>query len=420
MIKSLFFHPAVVASLWSQSVLGARQPARRGFELDRATVDGEALEVTEGRAAISPFVELTCFKRLDGPRKRKILITPPMSGAFPFLTRDMVARFAREADVWVLEWINAREIAIGLGSFDFDDQVDAIAEAIQTVGPDAHVVSLCQSGPPSLMACAALAERDRSVTPASLTLLGAPIEPTAKPCMISQSLRSHDLPWYEERLTARRVPGSRLPRMVYPAEAQLSLLYSVLSGQDYERDELSRMILRDEAEDLGGVSFLELTTSLMDLPAEHFLQNIERVYLGDESFVERLRLRGRRLDFAALSHMPMMTVEGENDQVAAVGQTAAALAGCPADLGVARREAVIEGAGHFGLFYGRKWREDAVPQITAHMEHADRMRHEPPKGASNKDPSTRDVAENGDAEEAATPEPDGDHDAKPQLRASAG
>lgn len=383
MLNSLFFHPATMTDLWRQSVMGARQPARRDFALSEFALEGEAISVVATEEERSPFYNLLTFVRDGAAPQRGILLIPPMSSAFPFLVRDMAARLVGDARVHVLEWINARHVPEEAGSFDFESQVDAIEATIRSLGPETHVVALCQSGAPTLIACADLAARAPEAAAASLSIIGAPIEPHAAESMVSKSMGSHSLGWYRDRLSARVPPlGGRGRRRVYPAEAQLSLLYSVLAKQDPERDELSRMMLHDEGVDPAGASFLDVATSLMDLPGEHFVQNIERIYLDTRPTAQRLTRRGEPVAFKALARTPMMTVEGERDLVAAPGQTAPALTLCPAEPGVARRALIVEKTGHFGLFYGRRWRSEVAPRLIALMSHADRLRAQRDRDAS--------------------------------------
>ena len=134
MLKSLFFHPAVVTTLWSQSILGARQPARRDFALGDLALEDGIVSLEPSETALSPFYNLLEFApRFDRSGEtapdRAVLIVPPMSGAFPFIARDMVARLARDARVFVIEWLNARMIPGAAGAFDLDDQIDAIETA---------------------------------------------------------------------------------------------------------------------------------------------------------------------------------------------------------------------------------------------------------------------------------------------------
>lgn len=381
-MTSLVFDPWVAQRIWRRAMVGARQPLKVGFELDSISIDGVAAPVRETSEPLGPLAELRRFvvepiatdPACAASRKRSVLLVPPLSGAFSVTVRDIAALLLQDADVSVVEWRNVGQALTEAPWFDFDDQIDRIVEAMRRLGPEAHVVAVCQAGPPSVIAAAALGDEDAASAPASLTAIGAPLQPTAAPSPVSQSIRDRSFQWYRRRLTKRIDLASGVQREVYPAEAQLSILMSTLATQSPSRDELSRMISRDDGDAPHRLSFLDIVTGFMDVPAEHFLSSLDRIYLSDEGPLAPMRWRDRAIPLDALKGVAMAAIEGENDRVAAPGQTASMIAATPAEDGVARRRHVVSGLGHFGLFYGSGWRDSVAPRVVALMRHAERAR----------------------------------------------
>lgn len=366
---ALFFDPATAGALWLRWAPSADQPDLRSFELDGVeSVDGP-VSVRQRAEALSPFVRLTSLQRSDsGGAGPPVLLTPPMAGGFPFILRDMAAALVQSRPVHVIEWLNARRIPEEAGRFGFDDQVEAIAAAAERIDQPAHWIAVCQAGPPSALAAATTAARGGACAPLSLTVVGAPMDADAAPSSVAAMIRRRDRRFYEAQLRRRAPPRTGgAGRWVYPAEAQRAAVYATLAAQSPREHEFARLIRDNGGADPDRVSFLDMATSLMDLPAEQFIEALERVYLAPEGPCAGLSLRGAAVDPTALAETPLMTIAGGKDQVASPGQVAAALSVFPAAPGVARRSLVAEEAGHFGLFYGPRWREEVAPALSAFL-----------------------------------------------------
>ena len=377
-MTSLVCDPWVAQRIWRRAMVGARQPLRLSFELDEVAIDGVRTPVDETVSALAPLANLRRFAIGAPPpptrRSAKFSSFRRFPALFSITMRDVAARMVSEGDVHVVEWLNVAHAPPTTTWFDFDDQIDCIAEAIRRVGPEAHMIALCQGGPPSLIAAAFLGLDEPSRAPMSLSLLSAPLLPTAAPCAVSQSIRERDIGWYRRRTATRVDAASGRMREVYPAEAQLSLMMSTLLAQSPSKDELSRLISRDEGEAPHKRSFLEIVMSFMDVPAEHFLSSLDRIYLSGEGAASPLRWRDRLAPPEALASVALAAIEGESDRIAAPGQTSVALDLFPAQDGVARRKHLIPGLGHFGLFYGAGWRNAVAPRIVSFMHQAARAR----------------------------------------------
>jgi poly(3-hydroxybutyrate) depolymerase len=236
------------------------------------------------------------------------------------------------------------------------------------LGPGAHVIALCQGAVPALAATALLAEHEPELAPRSLILLGGPVDPLANPTRVVQLLRNNPPEWFEQNVVKRvgpSYPGAS--RKVYPARHQMSALTAYFYRHWTSGGELRGQMLADDGIDPKTVPFFDLFTSLMDLPAQLFLENIQKVFQDRDIWTGQLEWRGHAVDFGAIRHTALMTIEGTNDDIAAPGQTRAAHQLCPNVPTSMRRTLAVEGAGHFGLFHGQGWRRKILPEINAFM-----------------------------------------------------
>lgn len=365
MLGSLFLHPDMVLPLWRRALVGARCPARLPFKLDQAPQGAPARDLKIEETALSPLAVLTRFElpnaRPAAPRP-DVLLIPPMAGGFPFILRDVAAWLLDRARIHVIEWLNVRECP-GAGGFDVDDQIRVVRDALRRIGRPAHVWGFCQAGYAAL-AAAALAAADttaRADAPRSIALFAAPLAPHLAPSPVSEKLALRNVDLFKSRRGGRRDAETGVERGVYPAEVQLTLVMNTIAAQSPDTHEFSRLMLRDEGDNPEAVSFLEMATSIMDLPWEHFRDNIERLYLRADPLADRLRYQDRPVPLEALRQVPILTLEGVRDSLVAPGQCAAALDAVPAAAGVSRARLVVEKAGHFGLFYGDRWRAETAP-----------------------------------------------------------
>ncbi|MBX2853643.1 MAG: hypothetical protein KTR21_01570 [Rhodobacteraceae bacterium] len=383
-MTSLMYDPWMAQRLWRRLLVGANQPLRLGFALDAVIVDGASRLVREESAPLGPLATLRRFRltpatdaapcAADAANRRAFLLSPPFSGAYSVILRDMAAALLPEGDVYVIEWLNVARVLDAAPRFDFDDQIEMIWRAIRRMGPGGHVVSVCQAGPPTLIAAAALGAEAPLAAPASLSLMSAPLQPSAAPSPVSECIQAQSLEWYRSRLVSRvsRETGAR--RWVYPADAQLRLMMSTLAAQSPTKDELSRLISRDTGDAPHRLSFLEMVTAYMDLPGEHFLSSLEQIYMSPEGAVSPMRWRGVEIPAEGLRGIALSAVEGGEDRVAAPGQTTAVVDVVPAAEGVSRRRILVDGLGHFGLFYGAGWREKVAPRLLGFIRSVERAR----------------------------------------------
>lgn len=344
--------------------------ARLRFDVSSIRIGPDTVRVVETSVLVLPFAILTVFTRPDAECRKKLLVVPPLAGAFPVLMRDLVVDLLRHAEVVaVAEWLDARYVPTSAGRFGFDDNVIYLRDMILALGGDLNVLAMCQAVTPALAATALLAANEPNDAPRSLILIGGPVDPFANPTPLVTSLASRPLRWFEDNLIATTpagCPGEG--RRAYLKESQFNAFLAFLRRQLLHRDELFWKLLIDDGENPLGFPFWTLASTLMDLPAEHFLENIRHVF-HERSFCRgKLRIAGCRVDARAIKSTGLMTVEGADDRLAASGQTRAAHDLLPAIPPARRHHLLVPASGHFSLFHGATCRTRVVPEIIAFID----------------------------------------------------
>ncbi len=368
MVTSLasFAGPLTASSLrW---FVPTQQPARRAFGLAVPAEIWSRGTICKRDLVTKPFCVLSEFSmRRDAPRR--ILLVAPLSGHFPFILREVVAGLVGGADIGVTDWLNARFVAQSEGEFGFDDNIATVIDAMKRLGPELDVIALCQGVVPTLAAAAILAANEPRNAPRSLTLMGGPVDPIANPTRVVELLRQRSMASIEASALDHVIGFTAgAGRLVYPARTQLSALLAYFYRHAMTGGEVFRKLMHDDGIDPARFPFMELFTSLMDLPGRYFMENIERVFVAREPWTGKMRWRGERVDFGALTDTSLMTIEGEVDDIAAPGQTRAAHRLCPNISADRRDHLLVKGAGHFSLFHGRACRDQVLPAIKAFLD----------------------------------------------------
>ncbi|MCW5744864.1 MAG: polyhydroxyalkanoate depolymerase [Alphaproteobacteria bacterium] len=293
-----------------------------------------------------------------------LLVVPPLSAHLPILLRDLVAGLLNSAPVVVLHWREAGRVPLNVGRFGFDDNVLHIEAVLRDLGPDTVVVALCQAVVPSLAAAARIAAESPPAAPRGLVLIAGPVDPLANPTRVVRLLRARTLDWFAANVITTVAPSEPgAGRRIYPASAQRTALLAYLARHLGQGGELSWKVFYDDGLDPYGHPFLTLFLSLMDLPADLFLENIATVFHDRAICAGTLHVAGRPIDLTALRRTALLTIEGEHDDIAAPGQTEAAHRLCSALPAHLHHRLLVKGSGHFSLFYGRTWRRDVLPAI---------------------------------------------------------
>jgi len=349
--------------------LAADQPARRSFGLRTAEAHGGGVTVKTQDVLELPYCTVKKFAPADGAALPKILVVAPLSGHFAFLLRDLVLGLVPRFQVFITDWINARHVPLHAGRFGLAENIAYVAQAMRAVGAGLHVIAPCQAAVPALVATALHSEDREPATPESLVLMAGPVDPAAKPTRVCRMLRAHTLSWYERNVIVRvRGHAAGAGRHVYPASVQLVGLMAYLARHLVQGGELAGKLLHDDGADPPHFPFLELYSSLMDLPSEVFLDIVRHIYQERSLVTRRLCVGPRPVELAAIRATALMTIEGEDDDIAAPGQTRRAHDLCASIPRHARRELVVEACGHFSLFHGRIWRERVLPELAGFIE----------------------------------------------------
>jgi len=353
---------------------GSDQPARRSFGIDAVMIRGARHPVAARDLGGTPFCVFRELKLREGGVDADAVVVAPLSGHFPFLLRDLVIGLLPTFRVLITDWVNARHVPVDHGGFSFDANIAAIQDAVRLARSPALVIALCQGGMPALAATALLEDWDDPARPRALVLVAAPIDPAANPTRISREIASHSVGWFERNALATVPPRfAGAGRRVHAASQQLAALTMYLHRRIAEGGQLWAKLVNDDGENPRRFPFLDLYTSIMDLDAEHFLDNIRRTFLERALPEGKLRYRSKPVCLRAIRRTALMTIEGAWDDVAAPGQTAAALGLCGSVPKGARRGLVVPRCGHFSLFHGEPCRRDTLPAIHEFWErHAHR------------------------------------------------
>lgn len=375
--QALWSHPAlpptpVTRALAAVSELVERSTrvyGKSAFGLATTTVGARTVEVEESRAQRTPFCELVHFQREGSHKHPKVLLVAPLSGHHATLLRETVRELLPHHDVYLTDWVDARLVPVSEGSFDLDDYVALLQGLMRELGPDVHVVSVCQPAVAVLAAVSLLAEDEPSAQPRTLTLLAGPVDTRVNPTEVNRLARTRPLEWFQ-RWVVSTVPCTEpgAGRKVCPGFLQLGSFVSMnLDRHLAAHWRLFQDVVEgDEAAAAASRSFYDEYLAVMDLPAEYYLQTVQTVFQEDRLALGTLRDRsGRLVRPAAIKKTALLTVEGEKDDITGLGQTLAAHTLCSGLSAEDREHYQQPGAGHYGVFSGRRWRDGVAPRIRA-------------------------------------------------------
>lgn len=319
-----------------------------------------------------PFGNLVQFAvRRRAPMTRKLLLVAPMSGHYATLLRSTVASLLPDADVYVTDWHNARDIPVSAGKFDIEDYTLYLVEFMRHLGPDTHVIAICQPAPLTLAATAYLAGEDPEAQPRSLTLIGGPIDPDAAATDVTDFGRRVTMGQLEN-LAIQRV-GFKYKgagRLVYPGLLQLAGFMSMNAERHSKAfsDQIMRVVRGEAGDHDQHNRFYDEYLSVMDMAAEFYLSTVERIFKNREIARNDFVVAGKHVDLGAISRVAVMTVEGEKDDISAPGQCVAALdmlKNLPAEKKASHLEPE---AGHYGIFAGKSWRLNIRPLVLGFID----------------------------------------------------
>ena len=334
-------------------------------------IDGAPVDVLEEVVAARPWGDLKRFVRLaDRPNDPKVLMVAPMSGHYATLLRGTVEAFLPDHDVYITDWRDAREISVLGPEFDLNDYIDYVTEFLRMLGPDTHVIAVCQPAVPVLAAISLMNANDPQACPRSMTLIGGPIDTREAPTQVNLFAKKHKLDWFHNNVI-HRVPFGNVGvmRKVYPGFLQLAGFMAMNLDKHVQAHwEMFQHLVEGDGETLGSKrAFYDEYRSVMDLSAAFYIQTIDQVFQRHLLPRGLLMHRGEKVDIGANERTAMLTIEGERDDISGLGQTRAAhpLAHrLPAQM---HGHLEQKGVGHYGLFNGKRFRADVAPTIKAFM-----------------------------------------------------
>ena len=339
---------------------------RPDFDIHHVRVGSDPVEVVEEVVDATPFCQLLHFRKPGVSGQPRMLVVAPMSGHFATLLRGTVRTLLPDHDVYITDWQNARDVPLSAGRFDFDDSVLHVIRFIEKLGPGTHVMAVCQPAVPVLAAVALMAAGNNPAQPATMVLMGGPIDTRASPTQVCELAASQNIAWFERHMI-HSVPWKHKGafRRVYPGFLQLAAFLAM--NPERHRDahiaHFNNLVKGDLDSAEAHRSFYREYTSVMDLPAEFYLQTIRAVFQDHDLPRGRMVVAGQKVEPAAIENTALFTIEGELDDICAYGQTLAAHDLCSGLAPGMKRNHLQEGAGHYGIFNGRRWREQVYPMV---------------------------------------------------------
>ncbi len=340
--------------------------SRPDYGIREAVVDGRTQPVVEEVALKLPFGSLLHFRKPGVQGQPPLLLAAPLSGHFATLLRDTVRTLLQDHDVYITDWHNARDVPLREGAFGLDDYIDYLMRFMHQVGPGVHLVAVCQPCVAALAATALMAQDEDRATPRSLTLMAGPVDCRVNPTGVNQLATSKPISWFEGNLISHvPFPHAGYMRRVYPGFVQLTAFMSMnMDRHKKSFEDLYHHLVAGETEQADTIrTFYDEYLAVNDLPAEFYLETVGKVFQTYDLARGALDWRGRRVDPGAIRRTALFTVEGERDDICAVGQTVAAQDLCTGIRPYMKTHHVQTGVGHYGVFSGRRWQQQIYPRL---------------------------------------------------------
>lgn len=346
--------------------LVTRRYGKPKFGLKETLVDGEPVSIKEKNVLEKPFCNLKYFKRHIKNKDPKLLIVSPMSGHYATLLRGTVEAMLPDHKVYITDWVDARDVPLYQGKFDLDDYIDYLIEMMEFLGPDTHILAVCQPSVPVLAAISIMSAEENPNVPKSMTLMGGPIDPRNCPTEVNILSAERSLDWFQQNVIYPVPwPNKGFMRKVYPGFLQLSafLNMNMEDHVDAHKKMFDHLVQGDEESVDKHRFFYEEYLSVMDLPAEYFIQTVDVVFQKHLLPKGEWVSKGRSIDPAAITKCALMTVEGELDDISGIGQTRAAHELCVNIPKSRKKHYEQKKVGHYGIFNGSKWRKKISPRV---------------------------------------------------------
>jgi polyhydroxyalkanoate depolymerase len=378
MLKSWSSNP--FAPLWRRTeafcevvALAGFTHARPPYGIESVEVRGQEVPVDERGVMWTPFCQLLRFQREGGEDDPKVLLVAPMSGHFATLLRGTVRTLLRDHQVFITDWINPRDVKLADGVFALDDYTQHLIDFVRFIGPDCHIVAVCQPTVSALAATAVMAQDGGNVQPASLTLMAGPIDARISPTKVNELAQEKPIEWFRDNMIGivpAKLGGAG--RRVYPGFVQLSAFMS-MNAERHMKSMIDLYNHRAAGEDAKANAISEFYKeyfAIMDMAADFYLETVDQVFQRYLLAQGKMEFRGRKIEPRAIRKTFLLTVEGEKDDICAVGQTLAAQDLCAGLRPYMKTHHLQAGVGHYGVFNGKRWEAQVYPVVRNHIQAA--------------------------------------------------
>ncbi len=348
--------------------------SKPAFGITQIEVEGTVMPVIEATVVNRPFGDLKRF-RLDGvaDKRPKLLIVAPMSGHYATLLRGTVERMLQQYEVYITDWADAKTVPLHEGHFDLDTYIDYLIEFLEYIeqvepGQRPHMLAVCQPSVPAFATTALLNQRGSRATPKTLTMMGGPIDTRESPTSVNDHAMNRPIEWFRQSVIATVPINYRgAGRKVYPGFMQLSAFMSMnLQSHMMSHYEMFKHLTTGDEESAQATKdFYDEYRAVCDMTAEFYLQTVEEVFQKHSIPNSTFRHKDEVVDLSQITDTALLAVEGERDDISGLGQTKAALKLTPGLSGDKKRYYMAEGAGHYGIFNGSKWRTKVAPVVEA-------------------------------------------------------
>jgi poly(3-hydroxybutyrate) depolymerase len=360
---------AAACELFERTTRRYDKPA---FGLGTTVIDGRSVAVTERIVWERPFGRVVAFDRAAkaAEAQPKILIVAPMSGHYATLLRGTVETFLPTHRVMITDWTDASMVPLSEGRFDLDDYIDYLIAMFRDLGPDLHIMAVCQPSVPVIAAIARMEAENDPAAPRSMTLMGGPIDTRRSPTAVNELAEKRGIRWFEQNCIVKVPPvHPGYGRDVYPGFLQLSgfMAMNIDRHLTAHWDMFKHLVQGDGDSAEKHRDFYDEYLAVMDLTAEFYLQTVDVVFVEHLLPKGEMLHRGKPVDLTAIRRCAIMAVEGEKDDISGVGQTLAALELTPNLSSDKKLYHLQKGVGHYGVFNGSRFRKEIAPRIAAFM-----------------------------------------------------
>lgn len=382
MILGSPLNPAAYTSLGKSMVAAldvfesvTRRYGKPEWDIDHTTIDGYKVGIEDHTVFSKPFCNLVHFRRNEQAlmsatpnRKRdpRVLLVAPLSGHYATLLRGTVEAFVPDHEVYVTDWVDARHVPYGVGPFDLNDYIDYLIEMMAFLGPDTHIVAICQPGPAVIAAVSIMSAMKHSSLPSSMTIMGSPIDTRLSPTVPNLLAKEHPISWFKKKMIYDVPwPNRGFMRRVYPGFIQLggfiTMNHDRHMGAHWEY--FLKLVKGDCDSTYRHKKFYDEYLSVLDLTEKFYLQTIEDVFQEHKLPSGTFYHHGDLVTPGNIKHVALMTVEGELDDISGIGQTQAAHTLCHNIPKSQRFDYIQKGVGHYGVFSGSRFRQQIKPKI---------------------------------------------------------